>query len=110
MLNLLFLIPSLPFIGFFILIFFCGKASKSVIAFVGAGSIGLAALITILIGVEFLSGPPAGNSFTQSLWVWMSIGNFRPEIAFRLDPLSLLMIFVVTFVGFFIHLYSTEFM
>ena len=35
---------------------------------------------------------------------------FHPEIAFYLDALSLVMVVVVTFVSFLIHLYSTEFM
>src|SRR6201993_1610960 len=37
-------------------------------------------------------------------------GGFQPEIAFYLDPVSLLMLLVVTFVGFLIHLYSVEYM
>jgi NADH-quinone oxidoreductase subunit L len=40
----------------------------------------------------------------------MSSGGFQPEIAFYLDPVSLLMLLVVTFVGFLIHLYSVEYM
>jgi NADH-quinone oxidoreductase subunit L len=38
------------------------------------------------------------------------VGNFTPKIAFYLDPLSLVMTLVITFVSFLIHLYSSEFM
>ena len=48
--------------------------------------------------------------FVQRLWTWMDIGVFRPEIAFYLDSVSLVMLLVVTFVGFLIHLYSTDYM
>jgi NADH-quinone oxidoreductase subunit L len=64
----------------------------------------------MLIGFSFLSSPPPGNAYTQHLWTWMSTGGFQPEIAFYLDPVSLLMLLVITFVSFLIHLYSTEYM
>ena len=54
--------------------------------------------------------PPAANAYTQVLWTWLDVGGFRPEIALYLDPLSLIMVVVVAFVSFLIHLYSTEFM
>ncbi len=40
----------------------------------------------------------------------MESGGFRPDIAFYLDSVSLIMLLVVTFVGFLIHLYSVEYM
>jgi NADH-quinone oxidoreductase subunit L len=40
----------------------------------------------------------------------MQVGGFRPGIAFYLDALTLVFVFVITFVGFLIHLYSAEFM
>ncbi len=40
----------------------------------------------------------------------MSVGGMSPSIAFHLDALSLIFIFVITFVGFLIHVYSTEYM
>ncbi len=110
MLELLWLIPTLPFIGFLILVFGGKHLPRQLVPVIGAGSIGLSALITLLVANEFISSPPASNSWPQTLWTWVEIGNFRPEIAFHLDALSLVFIFVITFVGFFIHLYSVEFM
>ena len=60
--------------------------------------------------MEFLAAPPVNSAFVQSLWTWITIGNLNLTVAFRLDSLSLTMIFVVTFVGFLIHLYSAEHM
>src|SRR5271165_5167752 len=76
----------------------------------GAGSIGLSALTTILVAVSFLTAPPAGHAFTQILWTWMSVAGFEPQVGLYLDALSLVMVLVVTFVGFLIHIYSAEFM
>ena len=76
----------------------------------GVGSIGLSALIAILVAAGFLSLASAGNSYTQVLWTWIDVAGFRPQIGLYLDALSLVMVLVVTFVGFLIHIYSAEFM
>ncbi len=75
---------------------------------IGAGSIGLSALITIFIGLNFISS--STDSFHQVLWKWIDVAGLNPSFAFHLDALSLVFIFVITFVGFLIHLYSIEFM
>ena len=74
------------------------------------GSVALAALLSFVLGIAFLIVPPPGGAFTQVLWTWMHVGLFTAQIAFRLDALSLVMLFVVTFVGSLIHLYSSAFM
>jgi NADH-quinone oxidoreductase subunit L len=110
MLNFLYLIPSLPFAGFVVLALLGRRLSKTFVAAIGAGSVGMSAALAILMGVSFISSPPPDRIFTQTLWTWMQVGNFAPSISFSLDALSLLMVLVITIVGFLIHLYSTEFM
>ena len=110
MLHFLWFVVALPFASATVLALFGSRFSRSIVAFLGAGSIGLAAIVSMLIGFSFLSSPPQGNAYTQHLWTWMSSGGFRPEIAFYLDPVSLLMLLVITFVSFLIHLYSAEYM
>jgi NADH-quinone oxidoreductase subunit L len=110
MLSLLWLIPALPLASALVLVLFGARFSRRATAVVGVGSIGLSALITILVAVSFFSAPPSGNSYTQVLWTWINVAGFEPEIGFYLDPLSLVMVLVVTFVGFLIHIYSAEFM
>lgn len=110
MFSLLWLVPALPFTGFLILSLWGKRMPRAWATLVGVGSVGLSAAQTIWMGITFLLAPPSNSSFTQTLWSWIPVGGFNPEIAFRLDALSLLMIFVITFVGFLIHLYSSEFM
>jgi NADH-quinone oxidoreductase subunit L len=64
----------------------------------------------MLIAWSFLATPPPGNAYDQHLWTWLAVDDFRPEIGLYLDALSLVMLLVVTFVSFLIHVYSTEFM
>ncbi len=109
-LALLWLLPTLPLMGFLVLAIFGSKLSKRIIAFIGVGTVGLAALFTILMGLSFLKDLPLGNHYVQNLWTWFTVSGFTPTVAFYLDPLSLTFTFVITFVGFLIHLYSSEFM
>jgi len=110
MFRLLWLVAAIPFARAAVLALFGSRLSRRMVAILGAGSVGLAAALTLLIGIEFLMSPPAGDAYVQHLWIWMSSGGFQPEIAFYLDPVSLLMLLVVTFVSFLIHLYSVEYM
>ena len=110
MLNVLWLIPALPFAGFLILALEGKRISKQISALIGAGSVGISALLTIIIGITFISSPPPGYSFNQNLWTWFSVAGFSPSVNFHLDALTLVFMFVITFVGFLIHLYSVEFM
>jgi len=108
--NWLWLIPALPFASATLLILFGSNLPRRAVAAVGVGSIGLAALVTALIAVGFVTSPPAGHAFTQILWTWMSVAGFEPQVGLYLDALSLVMLLVVTFVGFLIHIYAAEFM
>lgn len=110
MFPLLWLIPAIPFAGFLALALAGSRLSRRSIATVGVGSVGLSALLTILIGFAFLTSPPPEHAYSQTLWTWMDVAGFTPGIAFHLDALSLVMVLVVTVVGFLIHLYSAAFM
>jgi NADH-quinone oxidoreductase subunit L len=110
MLNLLWLVPAFPFAGFCILATLGGRMPRAVAALIGVGSIGAAAVLALLIGASFVTDPPAGDVFRQTLWTWMDVAGFNPAIGFHLDALSLTMMLVVTVVGFLIHLYAWEFM
>lgn len=109
MFDLLWLIPAFPLISFIILAIF-GKKLGKFSGVIGVISVGLSALITLIIGIGFLNSPPESGFYEQTLWTWFDINGFAPEIAFYLDPLTVVFTFVVTFVGFLIHWYSTEYM
>jgi NADH-quinone oxidoreductase subunit L len=110
MLQLLWLIPAIPFASALVLSVFGPRMRSKAVAGLGVGSIAASAVISLLIAAAFLAAQPAESSYTQALWTWIDVGSFHPEIAFYLDALSLVMVVVVTFVSFLIHLYSTEFM
>jgi NADH-quinone oxidoreductase subunit L len=108
--GLLWFIPAIPFASALLLLLFGGGLSRRAATSMGVGSIGLSALTAILVAAGFLNYPPTGNAYTQVLWTWIDVAGFRPQIAFYLDALSLVMVLVVTCVGFLIHIYAAEFM
>ncbi|MFI8416858.1 NADH-quinone oxidoreductase subunit L [Serratia sp. NPDC078593] len=109
--NLLYLTILLPLIGFLLLAFSRGRWSENTAATVGVGSIGLAAVVTLYVAMDFLSQKATGvQLFEQHLWNWMSVGNFNIGVTLVLDGLSLTMLSVVTGVGFFIHMFASWYM
>lgn len=110
MIDLLWLIPALPLVGFLLLVASGERMARNGVATVGVGSVGASAILAILVAIEFVREPIHGNAYSQTLWTWMNIAGFTPAFSFYLDALSLLMVLVVTIVGFMIHLYSAEYM
>ena len=104
------LVIALPLLGSLGLMLGAGRLSTRVEAVIGALPVGLAAILAFSIAAGFLADPPAGAVFQQTLWHWFDAGGFSAAIGLRLDPLSLVMMLVITGVGFFIILFSTEFM
>ncbi|EEQ06120.1 NADH-quinone oxidoreductase subunit L [Yersinia bercovieri ATCC 43970] len=94
-----------------LLAFSRGRWSENTSATVGVGSIGLTALVTLYVAVDFLSQKATGvQVFNQTLWNWMSVGTFNIPLTLTLDGLSLTMLSVVTGVGFLIHMYASWYM
>ena len=101
------LIPLLPFISSVLLIVSAGSLPRRLIAVMGAGSVGLSALVVLSVALGYMQNPVP---YTLNLWTWMQVGSFAPGISFYIDQLTIVMMSVITGVGFLIHLYSTEFM
>ena len=108
--NLLWLLPALPLAGFLILSLAGKYLSRFWIALIGTGSVSLSAIFVLLIGISFLANPPAAGHFSQTLWTWLQVAGFKPDVTLYLDALSLVFVFVITFIGALIHLYSAGFM
>ncbi len=107
--SLLFLTCLFPFIGFLLLAFSAGRFSENKAALVGVGSIGLSALTTLFVGMQFLQQGTA-TVFNQTLWQWINTVDLKVGLVLHLDGLSLTMLGVVTGVGFLIHLFASWYM
>ncbi len=110
MIDYVWLVPLLPLIGFIINGIFGSRLSKSTVGFIGCSTIGIAFLISISIFFHVLNLPPELRSIEKSVFTWITSGVFSIDISFLIDPLSLVMLLVVTGVGFLIHVYSIGYM
>jgi len=101
-------LPTFPLLGFLILFLSGGGLPKRLIAVIGAGSIGLAFIAAIVVALPIISGD--AEVIVHEVYTWMAVGSFNSAFGMYLDGLSVVMILVITGVGFLIHLYSTGFM
>jgi len=108
MLDLIWLLPTFPALGFLSLVLTSGNLPKKMVAVIGAGSIGLSFLVAALCAMEFLNS--GVDHFSRETWTWMVVGSFSPGFTFYLDGLSTVMMLVITGVGFLIHVYATGYM
>ncbi|MDX9857231.1 MAG: NADH-quinone oxidoreductase subunit L [candidate division Zixibacteria bacterium] len=110
MADYLFWIPLLPLIGFLINGLLLGKLPRPVVSAVACTSVGMSLALSIAAFFELKALEPAARQIEQTLFTWIAAGSFHVNVAFLLDPLSAVMILVVTGVGFLIHVYSTGYM
>ncbi|MDQ1256401.1 MAG: NADH-quinone oxidoreductase subunit [Candidatus Hydrogenedentes bacterium] len=108
--ELLWLVPAMPLAGFLVLALFGSRLSTRAAAVIGPGAIGVSAVAAAVVAWRFIVAPPPDYAFTQVLWAWVTVDGFAPRIAFYLDALTVVMMLVVTWVGFLIHVYSVAYM
>lgn len=110
--ELIWLVPLLPLIGF--LINGLGQKSlpKSLIGIIGSGVVLASFLISCGLFSDVYAARNAGEeaAFYFKAFDWISVGNFELTFSFLLDPLSAIMLLIVTGIGFLIHLYSYSYM
>ncbi len=104
---IVFLIPVFPLLGFLILGLGYRSIPKKLTSIVGPGTILLSFILTLIV---FFNFHQFTNSPTHHLFPWISVGPLNIPFAFLIDPLSILMLLVVTGVGFVIHVYSVGYM
>jgi len=110
MLDLVWLIPLFPAIGFLINGLLGKRLGKGAVSVVGPSAIGLSFLTAVLIFFELIGRTPAERIFEKEIFAWVVSGSFKTVIGYQIDPLSMVMALVVTGVSFLIHIYSVGYM
>src|SRR5882724_7324887 len=117
-----YLIPLLPFLGAFLNgVVLRGRIGKPGVIAIALGSVGLAAAMALGVIASYAAHSaqyPYGLDLHLYSWIpagalhtaVAGVANLQIEMGFFLDPLSCVMLFVVTFVGFWIHIYSVGYM
>ena len=115
----LWLVPLFPLIGAAMMFFFGRHLSREAVNLFCIGSVFLSFLFALGAVASLIAQPAADRFFQQILFQWVTPGampssgglvNFVADWGYLLDPLSCVMVIVVTFVGFLIHVYSIGYM
>ncbi|MDT8447924.1 MAG: NADH-quinone oxidoreductase subunit L [bacterium] len=112
--SLIPLVPILPLFGAMVMGFF-GKRiqaafGENLTGILGCTAPALAALIAFGSFFELISLPEEARVFVIKLGQWVGVADFQVEWAFRYDPLSALMLMIITGIGTLIHIYSMGYM
>jgi NADH-quinone oxidoreductase subunit L len=98
------LIPLLPFLGFLINGLLNKRLSGTVAGLLGSATVLGSFLISVYLFLNF------EYQYTVTLFDWISVGSMQIPFAYQIDQLSLIMLLLVTGVGFLIHVYSIGYM
>src|SRR5213592_1185461 len=118
-LDLIWLIPLFPAIGFVINGLFGKRMSKTSVGIIACGAVLISFIFAAGAVAQLLQLEPEHRSHTVKLYEWMNAGlahtkgglaRFSVDWGFLLDPLSAVMILVVTGIGFLIYVYSIGYM
>jgi NADH-quinone oxidoreductase subunit L len=104
------LIPLLPFGGFLVNAFLGKRLPKSISGGLATAVMAISFAIAVMQVLALAAMPPENRQINQTLFTWITAGDFSLDLALRLDALSAVMILVVTGIGSLIHLYSTSYM
>ena len=108
--HLLLLVPLLPFLGWAVNLFLGRRLPKAISGGVACAAV-LASFGVAVAAVWTLVGQPASaRALEQTVYTWISSGDFQLPLTLRLDPLSAVMILIITGIGSLIHIYSTSYM
>jgi len=83
---------------------------KRAISLIGCGVVIAAFILAVRAFIAMLAIPPENRFMLDDLWKWFDVGGLSLDIAFWLDPLSMVMTLIVTGVGGLIHIYSIGYM
>jgi len=115
----LWLIPLFPLITAALMLFIGRRIPKSAVSFLCVGSVFLSFLYAAGAVWQLLLAQPENRFYQMILFEWVTPGampangglvNFVADWGYLLDPLSCVMVLVVTGVGFLIHVYSIGYM
>ena len=112
MIDLIWLVPLLPLIGFLIIGLGRNRLPHALIGIVGSGVVVISFLLSCMVFADVYQARQLGEaaSFTVSIFDWIQVGSLKIGLSFLIDPLSSIMLLIVTGIGALIHIYSIGYM
>ena len=105
-LELSYLVPLFPLIGFLVIGLGRRYLSKSLTGLIGSGVI----LVSLIVSIWIFIQVKDGGSYVAEYFRFISTDSLKIPFAFQVDALSSLFLLIITGVGFLIHVYSASYM
>jgi NADH-quinone oxidoreductase subunit L len=103
-------IPLLPLLGAAVNGILAAHWPRRAVNAIALGSTGLSFLAVVEVVREFTKLSADHIPWLRSYFTWIAAGSFHADFALQIDQLTLIMLLVVTGVGWLIHLYSVGYM
>ncbi|MDG1490025.1 MAG: NADH-quinone oxidoreductase subunit L [Actinomycetota bacterium] len=110
MVELVWLIPTLPLVGFLFLLLAGNRLGEPKAGWLATAASACSFVVAFVVFLGLLTRTGDNRSFEQVLFDWLPVGSLNVEAGFLVDPLSMTMALFVTGVGTLIHLYSVGYM
>ncbi len=108
--ELIWLIPAFPVVGFVVLVLFGRLLGKPAAGWFASAMVAGSFATTLVVFLDLLSTQSAQRVFEQKLYTWMPAGSFTATFGLMADPLSIMMCLFVTGIATLIHIYSIGYM
>src|SRR6266852_1312882 len=110
----LWLIPFFPLLGFAINAalghLIQRRFGKKYVSYIAVGAMTLSFLTGVAAWIQMIGLPGSERYLVNFLWNLFTAGDVQANLSFALDPLSMMMVLIITFVGSLIHIYSIGYM
>jgi NADH-quinone oxidoreductase subunit L len=100
------LVPLAPLFGAIVAGLFCRVIPRWVAHTAAIAGVAVAFIASIFIYMDVA----AGNVFNGPVYQWLAAGEYKFEVGFLIDPLTVTMMLVVTFVSLMVHIYTVGYM
>jgi len=110
MTDVFWLIPFLPLLSTIILAVFGRKLPKAYVSFQACFAVLASFILSVISLVGLLQTGQEHYPLVKNLFTWIQAGSFKANLSLQFDPLTAIMVLVVSGVGFLIHVYSVGYM
>jgi len=104
------LIPVIPLVSAGVLALAGRRLKEPIAGWVATVAVGASFVLSFGQLIALVGRPPEARTFVRTLYEWIPAGGFRVPVSYRIDPLSVVMILLITGVGALIHLYAIGYM
>ena len=112
--SYVFLILLLPLFSFVILGLAGMKMSHKVAGLIGTTSLGIVTVLSYITAFSYFFGPRCADGAYPTIvpfnFTWLPLGDLHFDLGFMIDPISAMMLIVISTVSLMVHIYSFGYM